>query len=115
VPRTTSASGLSASHVSAVLARAHSRADPVSLAEISGFVVTAPVRADDGTWVVPVGYQDYDHEGDYSDAAGEAISREADAAFDAYAVTLRDAGYVVENWIKYDGSRLGLFVTGRNR
>lgn len=109
-------SGLSSAHVSATLDRAgHDRADPVSVAEVSGFVVTAPERTDAGRWVVPVGYQDYDFEGVRSNAAQEAVDRIVEAAFDAYAVTLRNAGYVVEDWMKYDGTRLGLFVTGRSR
>jgi hypothetical protein len=109
-------SGLSAAHISATLRKeGHSRADRISVAEVSGFVVNAPVRVDSGHWVVPVGYQDYDHEGDYSNATRELVTRIAQTALDAYAATLRDAGYIVENWIKYDGTRLGLFVTGRDR
>jgi hypothetical protein len=46
---------------------------------------------------------------------GHKRDGEVNAAFDAYVITLREAGYVVEDWIAYDGSRLGLFVTGRNR
>jgi hypothetical protein len=41
------------------------------------------------------------------------VSRICEKAFSEYAATLARAGYVTEKWMKYDGSQLGLFVTGR--
>ena len=75
------------------------------------------VQIEDASWaggrLVTVRYGDYDHEGDYSNATGEIIRRICEEAFDGYTGTLRQSGYVVEDWMRYDGVRLGLFVTGR--
>ena len=57
------------------------------------------------------GYQDYDY--GLSNAEQEAASVVVEAAQDAYAATLREAGYVIEDWLRYDWARLGLFVMGR--
>jgi hypothetical protein len=110
---------VSAAHVSKILSNAgFPRADEVRLGEISGFVVSMePCEGWDGaprgTQVVTVGYQDYDHLGDYSDRARSAAARICKEAFDGYATTLRRAGYTVEDWLRYDNVRLGLFVTGK--
>jgi hypothetical protein len=102
-------SKISAAHVSAALGRWHTRASEPS-GRVSGFVVSIdPVRQLGST--VTVRYQDYDH--GYSNAETEAVSRIATKAFGEYAATLARAGYVTEKWMKYDGSQLGLFVTGK--
>jgi hypothetical protein len=105
--------GISAAHVSSVLRKAgHPRADDVDLAGRSGFyVATEPASWQPGGRVVTVGYQDYDY--GLSNEEQEAVTRIVCAALDAYAATLRSAGYVTEDWLRYDEIRLGLFVTGR--
>jgi hypothetical protein len=104
---------VSASHVSSVLRKAGypkaSEQTDNGYPE-SGFVVQVSAAGNLGAIVA---YQDYDHEDDYSDKTTEIIARICEEAFDAYADTLRKAGYEVENWFRYDGVRLGLFVTGR--
>ena len=104
--------GVSAAHVSATLAKAgHPRAtEPCDY--VSGFVVSVGDVDDLGSTVV-VSYQDYMYDGDYSNRAHEIVGRICEEAFDGYTGTLRQAGYVVEDWRRYDGVRLGLFVTGR--
>ena len=98
--------------VSAVLSNAgHDVADEVDVAEVSGFWVDLlPASWAPGGEVVVAGYQDYDH--GLSNAEQEAASVVCQAAQDAYAATLREAGYVIEDWLRYDGVRLGLFVMG---
>jgi hypothetical protein len=105
--------GISAAHVSAVLRTAgHPRAGEENVAEISGFYVAIESASwQSGGQVVTVQYQDYDY-GD-SNEEQEALAPVIETAFDAYAATLRGAGYVTEDWTRYDGVRLGLFVTGR--
>jgi hypothetical protein len=105
--------GISAAHVSSVLRKAgHPRADDVDLAEISGFYVAIePAAWQPGGQVVTVGYQDYNY--GLSNEEQEAVTRIVYAALDSYADTLRLAGYVTEDWLRYDEVRLGLFVTGR--
>ena len=102
-------SKISAAHVSAVLGKRHPRASEPSGAR-SGFVVQIGGVENLGLTVI-VAYQDYDH--GYSNAETEAVSRIATKAFSEYAATLARAGYVTEKWMKYDGSQLGLFVTGK--
>jgi hypothetical protein len=104
---------ISADDVSAALTSAgHDIADEVDVAEVSGFWVdTVPASWAPGGEVVVTGYQDYDH--GLSNAEQEAASVVINAAQDAYAATLREAGYVIEDWVRYDGVRLGLFVMGR--
>lgn len=106
-------SGISAAHVSSVLRQAgHPRADDLDLAEISGFYVAIePASWLPGGQVVTVGYQDYNY--GLSNEEQEAVTCIVEAALDGYAATLRGAGYVIENWLRYDEVRLGLFVTGR--
>jgi hypothetical protein len=101
---------LTAADVSAVLRNAgHAVADEVDVAEVSGFWVdTVPASWAPGGEVVVAGYQDYDH--GLSNAEQEAAAPIIYAAQDAYAATLRESGYVVEDWLRYDGARLGLFV-----
>ena len=60
-----------------------------------------------------VSQQVYEYENNYSDWAREAVSGIVKEALDRYTGTLRENGYVVEDWLRYDGVRLGLFVTGR--
>ena len=103
---------ISAANVSATLSSAgHDIADEVDVAEVSGFWVDlVPADWAPGGEVVVAGYQDYDH--GLSNAEQEAASVVCQAAQDAYAATLREAGYVIEDWLRYDGVRLGLFVMG---
>jgi hypothetical protein len=105
-------STISAADVSATLSNAgHDIADEVDVAEVSGFWVDLlPASWAPGGQVVVAGYQDYDH--GLSNAEQEAASAVCQAAQDAYAATLREAGYVIEDWLRYDGVRLGLFVMG---
>lgn len=103
--------GVSAAHVSAALGKAGHQRSSEPRGRVSGFVVR--VGGAGGRRVVIVAYQDYDHEGDYGNRARELVGRIAGEAFDGYANTLREAGYETENWLRYDGERLGLFVTGR--
>jgi hypothetical protein len=89
----------------------HDVADEVDVAEVSGFWVDVlPASWAPGGEVVVAGYQDYDH--GLSNAEQEAAAPVIDAAQEAYAATLRESGYVVEDWLRYDGVRLGLFVMG---
>jgi hypothetical protein len=107
-------SAISAAHVSSVLYKAgHERADrPSSEAEVSGFwVCVESCSWGPGGQIVTVGYQDYDY--GLSDAEQEALSHVVREAVDGYAATLREAGYVIEDWLRYDEVRLGLFVMGR--
>jgi hypothetical protein len=108
-------SAISVAHVSSTLRKAcHPRADEVHVAEVSGFWVgIEPASWAPGGQITTVGYQDYDYDGDYSNRAQEVVGRIVEDALDAYAATLRKAGYVTEDWVRYDGVRLGLFVTGR--
>ena len=99
----------SAAHVSAALGRWHTRASEPSGAR-SGFVVSVGGVQNLGPTVI-VRYQDYDY--GYSNAEFDAVSRICEKAFSEYAATLARAGYVTEKWMKYDGSQLGLFVTGK--
>lgn len=96
--------------VSATLRNAgHEPADEVDVAEVSGFWVDVEIASwAPGGQVVVVGYQDYDH-GD-SNAEQAAAFPVIQAAQDGYAATLREAGYVIQDWLRYDGVRLGLFV-----
>lgn len=101
-------SKISAAHVSAVLGKRHPRASEPAGAR-SGFVVSIdPVRNLGST--VTVRYQDYDYGLSYAE---QALAPVIERAFDEYADTLRRAGYVTEDWMRYDGVRLGLFVTGK--
>lgn len=102
-------SKISAAHVSGTLGKRHPRASEPSGAR-SGFVVSIGGVENLGPTVI-VGYQDYDH--GYSNGEIEAVSRICEKAFGEYAATLARAGYTVEKWMKYDGSQLGLFVTGK--
>lgn len=100
--------GVSASHVSAVLARAgYQRADQPRIGEYSGFVVTAEGPT------VRVAYQDHESEPGTDMPPGAAVAIEA--TFEGYAATLRAAGYKVEDSARSDGVRVGLLVTGRQR
>jgi hypothetical protein len=104
--------GVSAAHVSAVLAKAgHERASEPGDRQ-SGFYVKIERVEGLGRTVI-VAYQYYGHEGDYSNETYERVSLIVSEAHDRYAATLRDAGYETENWLRYDEVRLGLFVTGR--
>lgn len=106
-------SNVSAAHVSATLAKAgYPRASEPADME-SGFVVQMENASWAGGQVVTVRQQVYEYENDYSDRAHEIVGRICEEAFDRYTGTLRQHGYVVEDWIRYDGVRLGLFVTGR--
>src|ERR1035441_7815479 len=67
-----------------------------------------------GLLVVTVGYQDYDHENDYSDRTREHMIRVTRAAFAWYARHLRRAGYVAEPWMRYDNVQPGLFITRKS-
>jgi len=103
---------VSAAHVSATLAKAgHPRASEPGDME-SGFVVSVGPVENLGQTVI-VGYQDYQYEGRYEDWCVKEVGRICEEAFDGYTATLRQHGYVVEDWVRYDGVRLGLFVTGR--
>jgi hypothetical protein len=103
-------SKISAAHVSATLAKAgHLRASEPDERE-SGFVVSIGGVENLGPTVI-VAYQDYDY--GFTNAEQEAAAPVIKAAFDGYAATLHNARYTVEDWMRYDGVRLGLFVTGR--
>jgi hypothetical protein len=101
-------SKISAAHVSAVLGRWYTRASD-ERDRVSGFVVSTGPTA--SIPAVTVSYQDYSYGS--SDAEQERAGKVIEAAFDEYAATLARAGYVTEKWMKYDGSQLGLFVTGK--
>jgi hypothetical protein len=107
---------VSASHVSSVLRKAGypKASEPRKECPESGFYVETNDVENLGRTVI-VGYQDYDYENDYSNRARDAITRICEEAFDAYAETLRKASYETENWLRYDGVRLSLFVTERTR
>jgi hypothetical protein len=110
---------VSAAHVSATLAKAgHPRATEPYQSDSgcgdSGFFVQIENASwADGGQVVTVGQQVYEYEGDYSDRVAEIVGRIVEEALDRYTGTLLQHGYVVEDWMRYDGVRLGLFVTGR--
>lgn len=110
-------SSVSAAHVSAVLAKAGwprwtaANETGSGYAE-SGFAVRIGGVENLGQTVI-VAYQDENYADDYSHAAREIVSQTCEEAFDGYTQVLRQHGYVVENWMRYDGVRLGLFVTGR--
>lgn len=104
--------GVSAAHVSATLAKAgYPRASEPADME-SGFVVSVGPVENLGQTVI-VAYQDYEYEGNYSDAADEIVREICEQAFAEYMAVLQACGYTVEKWMKYDGTQLGLFVTGR--
>ena len=100
---------VSAAHVSATLAKAgYPRAtEPGDY--VSGFAVTVDALNS----AVVVSYQDYMYDGDYSNRAREIVGRICEEAFNGYTATLRQHGYVVEDWLRYDGVRLGLFVVSK--
>ena len=103
---------ISTDDVSAALRDAgHDAADEVNVAEVSGYWVDiVPASWAPGGQIVVAGYQDYAY--GLSNAEQEAAAPVVYAAQDAYAATLREAGYVIEDWLRYDGVRLGLFVMG---
>lgn len=104
---------VSAAHVSATLAKAgYPRASEPADME-SGFVVSVGPVENLGQTVI-VAYQDYEYDGDDSNRAGEIVARICGEAFDGYTATLRQHGYIVEDWLRYDGVRLGLFVVSRD-
>ncbi len=107
------AGNVSAAHVSKTLHDAgYPRADDRDGVGVSGFaVIIEPYK--DGLGIVTVRYQDYDYEHCQGNAAYELVARICEEAFGNYTRALRAAGYTVENWKRYDGIRLGLFVTGR--
>ena len=89
----------------------HLPADEVEVAEVSGYwVAVEPASWAPGGQVITVGYEDYDY--GLSNSELEAAAPVIRAAQEAYAATLRENGYVIEDWLRYDGVRLGLFVTG---
>lgn len=92
----------------------HPPADEVDVAEVSGYWVDVePASWGSGGQVITVGYQDYDY--GLSNSEQEAAAPVIQAAQDGYAATLRQVGYVIEDWLRYDGVRLGLFVAGTSR
>ena len=110
-------SNVSAAHVSATLAKAgYPRATEPNQTDSgygdSGFFVHVEPVENLGPTVV-VSQQVYEYAGDYSNRAREAVYGIVKEALDGYTGTLRQHGYVVEDWLRYDGVRLGLFVTGR--
>jgi hypothetical protein len=109
---------VSAAHVSATLAKAGypRTVDPGQTDSgygESGFFVQIESVENLGPTVI-VCQQVYEHAGDYSDWATEAVRGIVEEALDGYTGTLRQHGYIVEDWMRYDGVRLGLFVTGRD-
>ena len=110
-------SNVSAAHVSATLAKAgYPRASEPNQTDSgygeSGFFVHVEPVENLGPTVI-VSRQVYEHVDNYSDWAREAVRGIVEEALDGYTGTLRQSGYVVEDWRRYDGVRLGLFVTGR--
>jgi hypothetical protein len=108
---------VSAAHVSATLAKAgYPRAVEPSRTDSgigdSGFVVSVGDVETLGPTVI-VGYQDYQYGDRYEDWCVKEVARRCGEAFDGYTQVLHQHGYTVENWMRYDGVRLGLFVTGR--
>lgn len=102
-------SKISAAHVSAVLRAQYPRASD-ERGQVSGFYVEIKGVENLGPTVI-VGYQDYDY--GLSDAEQKRAAPVIRGMVDSYAATLARAGYTVEDWLRYDGVRLGLFVTGK--
>lgn len=108
---------VSAAHVSATLAKAgYPRAVEPSRTDSgigeSGFSVYVGAVENLGQTVI-ISCTDYQYGDRYEDWCVQEVHRRCGEAFDGYTGVLRQHGYTVENWMRYDGVRLGLFVTGR--
>lgn len=110
-------SNVSAAHISATLAKAGyprwtAAAETDSGYAESGFYVRVDRVENLGPTVI-VAYGDEDYVGQYGNEVYRTVARIVEKALDGYTRVLRQHGYTVENWMRYDGVRLGLFVTGR--